>query len=597
MVHPVRYTLTPASPEAHLFHITCRVAAPDPAGQRFTLPTWIPGSYLIREFARQVVSIQAQADGKQVALTKLDKHSWQAAPVKPGRALEVSYQVYAWDLSVRGAHLDRNHAYFNGPSVFLSVVGQEHLPCRVELAPPAGKAYQDWRVATAMRPAKGEKGAAKRWGFGLYEAADYDELLDHPVEMGHFDVVEFKACGTPHAVAVTGRHDGDLERLAKDLKPICESHIRLFAKTAPMDRYLFLVTVVGKGYGGLEHRASTSLLASRNDLPGAQTPTEGPLPDSYVNFLGLCSHEYFHSWNVKRIKPAAFIPYDLDREAHTHLLWAFEGFTSYYDDLGLLRSGRIDAKTYLKLLGKTAERVRQAPGRLKQSVADSSFDTWIKAYRPDENTPNAVVNYYTQGALIALGLDLELRRGSHGRKSLDQVMQVLWQRYGQSGTGVGEGDIFTAVAEVGGPTAARWLEKAVTTPGDVALEKPLKALGVKLQWQPLGDKPSLGVRTTVEGGDLKLATVFSGGPAERAGLAGGDVLVAWNGLRISPDGLDELLARHRAGDDIQLHYFRRDELQETHLVLAPPPAHRAELRLMEGLPESTGRLRRGWLGE
>ena len=380
---PIHYAVLPAHPAAHRFEVRCVVDTPDPAGQRFALPAWIPGSYLVRDFARNIVSIRAESGGKPVALEKTDKHTWRAAPLKQPAALTVVIEVYAWDLSVRGAHFDETHAFFNGTSTFLRVIGQEDAPCLVDIQPPEGERYKDWRVATAMTPVQAggdRRGKAKRHGFGLYCAENYDELIDHPVEMGRFSHATFEACGVPHEIVITGRHDCDMSRLCRDLKRICEWQIRFFGEPAPMSRYVFLVTAVGSGYGGLEHRASTALLCSRNDLPYAGM---SGLPEGYRTFLGLCSHEYFHTWNVKRIKPAAFTPYDLERENYTTLLWAFEGFTSYYDDLALLRSGAIELKDWLELMAKTISNVLRTPGRLKQSLAESSFDAWSKFYRPE----------------------------------------------------------------------------------------------------------------------------------------------------------------------------------------------------------------------
>ena len=596
MPHTIDYTLTPIRPEAHLFEVTCTVADPDPAGQRFALPAWIPGSYMIREFAKNIVSLRAEAGGRPLAIDKLDKHTWCAAPTR--EAITVSYRVYAWDLSVRTAHLDQTHGFVNGTSVFLRVLGREDRPHRVELRRPEGlPAYAGWRVATTLPEARGVKGAAKRYGFGLYQAADYDTLVDHPIEMGSFTLARFEACGVPHEVAITGRHDCDVERLCADLKKICEWQIRLFGEPAPMERYLFLVMAVGDGYGGLEHRASTALICSRDDLPhaGMQAMSEG-----YRGFLGLCSHEYFHTWNVKRIKPAAFVPYDLSQENYTRLLWAFEGFTSYYDDLCLVRSGVIGVDDYLKLLAKTCTQVRRGPGRLVQSVAESSFDAWIKYYRQDENTPNAVVSYYTKGALIALGLDLLLRAESGGKKCLDDVMRLLWQRHGQTGVGVAEEGVFAAVAEVGGDKPARWLKKAVAEAAELPLERLLQPFAVRLAWEApkdaaAGYRPALGLRTASEGSELKVAQVFDGGPAQSAGLSAGDVLVAVDGLKAGPN-LDKVLARKTTGDALWVVAFRRDELMEFRLTLQAPPQDNAALTPAERPSAAARALRKGWLG-
>lgn len=339
-----------------------------------------------------------------------------------------------------------------------------------------------------------------------------------------------------------------------------------------MSRYVFLVTAVGNGYGGLEHRASTALLCSRNDLPFAGM---SGLPEGYRTFLGLCSHEYFHTWNVKRIKPAAFTPYDLERENYTTLLWAFEGFTSYYDDLALLRSGAIELKDWLDLMAKTISNVLRTPGRLKQSLAESSFDAWSKFYRPDENTPNAVVSYYAKGALFALALDLTLRAKTDGRVALDDVMRALWERHGKTGIGVGEDDIRRIAEECSGLKLKRLFADGVSGTHDLPLRKLLAPFGVDLTLEvtAAAKTPSLGVKINAEANvanEIRLATVFDGGAAQTAGLAAGDALVAVDGLRVTPSTLDKLLARHQPGDTVRIHAFRRDELMEFTVRLDPP---------------------------
>ena len=594
---PIHYVVFPAHPAAHRFEVRCVVESPDPTGQRFALPAWIPGSYLIRDFARNIVSIRAEAGGKPVALEKTDKHTWRAASLKQPAALTVVIEVYAWDLSVRGAHFDETHAFFNGTSTFLRVIGQEDAPCLVDIQPPEGERYKDWRVATAMTPVQAggdRRGKAKRHGFGLYCAENYDELIDHPVEMGRFSHATFEACGIPHEIVITGRHNCDMSRLCRDLKRICEWQIRFFGEPAPMSRYVFLVTAVGNGYGGLEHRASTALLCSRNDLPFAGM---SGLPEGYRTFLGLCSHEYFHTWNVKRIKPAAFTPYDLERENYTTLLWAFEGFTSYYDDLALLRSGAIELKDWLDLMAKTISNVLRTPGRLKQSLAESSFDAWSKFYRPDENTPNAVVSYYAKGALFALALDLTLRAKTDGRVALDDVMRALWERHGKTGIGVAEDDIRRIAEECSGLKLKRLFADGVSGTHDLPLRKLLAPFGVDLTLEvtAAAKTPSLGVKINAEANvanEIRLATVFDGGAAQTAGLAAGDALVAVDGLRVTPSTLDKLLARHQPGDTVRIHAFRRDELMEFTVRLDPPPADNARLAIREGAYP----LRKPWLG-
>ncbi|RSZ55205.1 M61 family metallopeptidase [Massilia atriviolacea] len=560
----IQYAIVPKDLGGHLFDVSVTVAAPSPEGQVFALPAWIPGSYMIREFSRNIVQIRAESNGKPVALTKLDKHSWQAAPV--AGPLSVQYEVYAWDLSVRAAHLDQTHGFFNGTSVFLRVLGQEHSPHEVDIVRPPDAAAKSWRVATSL-PELG----AKRYGFGTYVAGDYDELIDHPVEMGDFALASFKAHGIAHDIVVSGRVPNlDMARLQADLKAICETQIAFFeprTRRAPMERYVFLTLAVGDGYGGLEHRASTALICARADLPSTAGPKTADIGEGYLKFLGLCSHEYFHTWNVKRIKPAAFAPYDLQNETYTPLLWLFEGFTSYYDDLMLVRSGIIGEAAYLKLLGKAVSGVLRGSGRTKQSVADSSFDAWGKYYRQDENAPNAIVSYYGKGSLIALAFDLTIRAKTEGKKSLDDVMLALWQRYGRdfypgAGRGVTEAEVEALFDEISGLKLKPLFDKYVRGTADLPLARLYAPFGVKFEDVRKNAKPAFDVGIGRDGGDCKLTQVHEGGAAHRAGLSAGDILVAVEGLRVAgnPSNLDALLSRYKVGDTVAVHAFRRDEL-------------------------------------
>jgi predicted metalloprotease with PDZ domain len=592
----INYAITPHDPAAHLFAVTLTVRSPDAEGQVFSLPAWIPGSYMIREFARNIVQIRAECDGKKIPLKKLDKHTWQAASCDG--PLTLHYEVYAWDLSVRAAHLDQTHGFFNGTSVFLQVAGQESIPHVVDIQHPDDDVYKAWRVATALPELK-----AKRYGFGTYIAADYDELIDHPVEMGTFELATFKAHGVPHDIVITGRVPRlDMARLTSDLKKVCEAQIALFepkSKRAPMNRYVFMTMAVGDGYGGLEHRASTALICSRADLP---VQGQKEMTDGYRTYLGLCSHEYFHTWNVKRIKPAAFAPYDLQSESYTTLLWLFEGFTSYYDDLILVRSGLIDEAAYFKLLAKTINGVMRGSGRTKQSVAESSFDAWTKYYRQDENSPNAIVSYYTKGSLVALALDLTIREETRGRKSLDDVMRTLWLRYGRefyandnAGTGVTEPEVEAIFDEVTGLKLRRFFDRYVRGTDDFPFARLLAPMGVTLSDDRKNSKASLNIRTTKDGNDCKVASVYEGGAAHRAGVSAGDLLIAMDGLRVSATNLDALLARYRVGDAVTLHAFRRDELMAFTANLAADDVPQFTLA-PQAKPVAAARLRAAWLG-
>lgn len=598
----IEYRIVPAHPEAHLYAIQLTVPAPDPAGQRLSLPAWIPGSYMIRDFARHVVRLEAHCGGRPVRVDKLDKQTWSCAPCRG--PLEVRYQVYAWDLSVRGAHLDQTHGYLNGTHVFLRVEGQDERPVAVEILPPGGEAYAGWRVATAMTRA-----GAQPYGFGAYRADSYDELIDHPVEMGAFDLVEFEAGDVPHALAVTGRHGGDLDRLARDLGRVCTHHIDFFGRPAPFDRYLFLLTVVGEGYGGLEHRASSSNLAMRDDLPRLGDEAVG---EGYRNLLGLLSHEYFHAWNVKRIKPAAFIPYDLAREVHTGLLWVFEGMTAYYDNLALVRTGLITPESYLELLGQDLTRLQRGSGRTKQTLLESSFDAWTRFYKQDENAPNAIVSYYTKGALTALALDLTIRRDSEGDRALDDVMRALWKEHGKTGIGVEEMDVEALAQAVTGLDLVEFFDLALRSTDDLPLAGLLEAAGVQLHWrgrtdeEDKGGKPAeapprppswLGARLVPEGPEARLIHVFDGAAAQAAGLAAGDTIVALNGLRVGAKTLEKRIAETPPGTRVRIHAFRRDELLELSVELGPKPLDTAYLELDPAASDGALALRQAWLGQ
>ena len=595
---PTQYHIVPLDPHAHLYEVSVTVVDPDPAGQRFRLPSWIPGSYLIREFARHFVSVRAEAESGEITLTKEAKDLWRAAPCFG--PLIVVAQVYAYDLSVRTAYLDGTRGYFNGAAVFLCPVGRENAACTVDIAPP-DPAFGEWRVATTL-PAV----VAAPYGFGRYRAESYDELIDHPVETGTFATATFMAGGAQHDIAVTGQLEADLPRLAQDLTRICQWHIDLFGgapdSPAPVDRYLFQVMAVGDGYGGLEHRASTSLLCGRDDLPRLGVEK---ISDDYLGFLGLASHEYFHTWNVKRIKPEAFAPYDLARENYTRQLWAFEGITSYYDDLALVRCGLIPPARYLELIGRAITTVLRTPGRALQSVAESSFDAWIKFYRRDENSPNAVVSYYVKGSLVALALDLTLR--SQGGASLDDLMRALWMRHGHPGIGLPENGIEKMASELAGHDLADFFTRYVFGTEDPPLAKLLAEFGVTLQLRAsTGPKDRGGnaahgetVRSTlgaVVGPDLNLTHVYRGGPASRAGLSAGDILVAIDDVKASPGMLASLLDRPRSGKPLNVHAFRRDELRTFRMELEPAPLDTAYMVLDADPVAAKVSLREAWLG-
>ncbi|MDA8519365.1 M61 family metallopeptidase [Acidovorax sp. NCPPB 4044] len=508
----VHYRVDPAQLHAHLFHVTLTVERPA-AQQEVSLPVWIPGSYLVREFSKNLHNLRARQGNQEVPLAQHSKCRWQAE-CREDVPLVLSYEISAYDNSVRTAWLDASRGFFNGTSVCLRVHGQEEARHDLEIV--ASSAVSHWSVATGLAAEK-----TTRAGFGTYRAASYDELVDCPVEMGPFWSARFTACDVPHRIVVAGAAPSfDGSRLVADARRICEAGIRFWhgAGKPPYSQYLFMLNAVDDGYGGLEHRNSTALICGRRDLPRVG---ESKAPEGYTTLLGLISHEHFHTWNVKRLRPAELARYDYYQENYTQLLWFFEGFTSYYDDLLLRRAGLIEDAAYLRLLTKTINQVLQTPGRHVQSVADASFDAWVKYYRQDENTPNATVSYYTKGSLVGLCLDLALRR--EGRTTLDDVMRALWDRC-DAGP-MAEEDLLAVLEALSGRSFSAEIAAWVHGTADLPLAELLAAQGVTLKTEPAQPAQRLGLRVSESQG-LQVKVVLRGGLAEEAGFAAGDEWLA-----------------------------------------------------------------------
>lgn len=555
------YTISANQAQRHFFQVSLLIVQPEPTGQIVWLPNWILGSYMIRDFARHIISVRAKtAKGLLLDVKKLTKNQWQVAAHEG--EIQLEYEVYAWDLSVRGAHLDQTHGYFNGACLLLAVQGQEEKTHQLQIIAPQNV---DWRVATTLTPV-----SVDQRGFGSYQADNYLELIDHPVEMANFSELNFSSGDTPHKMVITGQHRADLPRLAEDLQKICQSAINFWGDAQPpFSCYLFQVMAVGNGYGGLEHRSSTSLLCSREDLPLATEPKH-KLNDKYKTFLGLCSHEYFHAWLVKRIQPEVLLKPDLHQENYTELLWVFEGFTSYYDDLLLVRSGVISSQEYLDLLAQTITRHLKTLGRFKQTVTDSSFDAWTKYYKQDENTPNSVVSYYVKGALVALCIDLKLRQLSDNQHSLDDVMRQLWQEYGKTGRGVQNQTVQQLCQALVQQDLSAFWQHCLYSTQELPFTELLQQQGVKVSYQyELGKSQPvacLGLRGQMAEGGFQVQNVWRDGAAEQAGIAAGDVLIAVDGLKVNAQ-LEKQIASYVIGQTVNIHLFRRDELRQMQVML------------------------------
>ena len=593
----ISYRIDCSDTRSHQFQVELTVPEPV-AEQRLSLPVWIPGSYLVREFARHLSSATAEQDGRSVPLRQLDKASWQAS-CSDTSALVVRYRVYAFDTSVRAAFLGASRGFFNGTGVCLRVEGREHEPHALALtALPAG-----WDVATAFDRGPGDDPR-------VFVAAGYDALVDTPVELGAFWRGRFEVAGVPHEFVVAGAlPDFDGEQLLADTARLCQTEIAFWhgrSGPPPFRRYVFMLNALDDGHGGLEHAASTALVAARRDLPrrgpapatvpAALAPSDAGAPapdrgDGYIGVLGLISHEYFHAWNVKRLRPRDFATIDYTRENYTELLWFFEGFTSYYDDLFVVRSGIVDGPRYLKLLAKTVNAVQAAPGRNLQSLAQASFDAWVKFYRADENTPNATISYYAKGALAALAFDLTLR--SEGRGSLDDVMRRLWQA--SEGGPVDEADIAGALEVVGGRSFAPELAAWVHGTEELPLESLLARFGVAVERSPATLAQRLGVRVS-EGAltGVKVSHVLRGGAGEQLGLEAGDELIAAGGWRLRR--LDDAL-RCLGGDGAATLLVSRD--QRVLSLELDPATLRGEgslqLRVSDTASAAERALREAWL--
>ncbi len=563
------YRVSMPEPHSHLFAVETVLERPDPSPV-LVMPVWTPGSYLVREFARHLEGLSAEdGEGRALPLERLDKHRFR---VEAGRAerVVVRYRVYANELTVRTCHLDGRHGYFNGAALFLYAEGREREPCTLQVAPPPG-----WRVATALAPQAVPRARAFAASNGLdgspiFTARDYDELVDSPVEIGTHACATFEALGKTHEIAVQGKGNLDLARFSDDLRRVVESLGRLMGGL-PYERYLFIVHLTEKRRGGLEHAGSTTLNLHRMGF--------FPL-EAYQEAVALAAHEFFHLWNVKRLRPAALTPYDYSREQYTRLLWWFEGVTSYYDALTVTRAGIRDARRFLKHLGEQLTALERNPGARKMSLEEASLVAWVKYYRPDENAVNSAVSYYLKGEMVAFALDLALR---HAGRSLDELVRLLYARH--AGGGLPEDGVEHACGELLGASAARaFFDRHVR--GTEPIDLPLETVGLRLRrrrsqgFDDKGGTPGSGGAKPVpgwlgaeiaSGPKLTVTSVREGSPAHRAGLYAEDEIVAESGFRVDRGALwDRLLERGPQGS-VRLAVFRRDELVEVEVALAEPP--------------------------
>jgi predicted metalloprotease with PDZ domain len=579
MPEAVRYRVSMSRPHSHLFEVEATFPA---AKDSITvqLPVWTPGSYLVREYARHLQDLTAHSGGQPVPVTRLDKRSFKVAARGPEVTLR--YRIYANELTVRTSHLDGTHGYFNGATLFLyreELRGAEH---RVTVDPPSG-----WTAFCALDQVGDE-----------FVAPNYDELVDSPFEVGPHQPSSFVSAGVPHQIIIWGDPQPDRERLTSDLKKICDAEAALFGGL-PMKRYLFLIYLTDKGRGGLEHKASTALLYPRFGFQN---------PKGWEDFLTLAAHEYFHLWNVKRIKPKALVPFDYSQESYTQLLWAFEGMTSYFDNLLVRRAGLMSGGRYLTRLGESLTALHSTPGRKVQPLVDASFNSWIKHYRPDENSPNSAISYYLKGEIVSLLLDLELRRTSDDRKSLDDLIRLLWQRWGDE-SGVPEDGVEAAANEIAGKDLTAFFDRSLRSTQELDYS-PLSHVGLEIRFR-VRETPSDkgGSAPRVKASELKpkgwlgfvtkgnnaIASVLEGSPAMEAGLYPDDEIVALEGYKADGGSLLSRIEERRPGESVRVTVFRREKLIDIVAKVGQKPSDGVYLARTERVTDQQKASFKAWL--
>jgi predicted metalloprotease with PDZ domain len=560
------YTFRIEQPEARRAEVELQVESRGAEALDVRLPVWTPGSYLVREHQRHVDGLRADGDGRELQVEKVDKQTWRIR-TSGARAIRICYRLHCFELTVRTNHVDATHAFLNPSAAAAFVVGRESEICSVRLQLP-----WSWRAWVALP-----------FEDGVYVAQDYDELVDSPFECGpetSHTVHTFTARGVRHELVVWGRGDFDGHRVVPDLVKIIDAEAEIFGGLPYPDGYLFILHLNDKSRGGLEHRRSCALIVPRFSFV-QKTP--------YEDFLLLVAHEFFHLWNVKRVRPSAFTPYDWTRENHTRLLWAMEGLTSTYEVVALFRAGILTPQRFLEIWAERITQLLRTPGRLRTSLSQASFDAWIKHYRPDESTANTTVSYYLKGSIVGFLLDLELRRRSGGAKSLDDLVRALFEKHGRP-PGLPEDGVEKAAIElIADRSLHEWFQRAIHSTQELQLEEALAGVGLKAVLAPAAgvddkggaeedpdDAPEpdarnrawLGATLREKSGVLETVSVADGSPAQAAGLAAGDEIVAIDGFRAD---LKQRLARAQPGQTVRLALFRMDELIEVPVQLAAAP--------------------------
>ena len=507
-------------PHTHLFTVQISLTGLSESYQIFSMPVWTPGSYLVRDFCKNVQNVSAYSKNKSLNVTKLNKNTWRVE-TNNNKKITLKYQVYAFDLTVRTSFLDIDHAMINGASVFMCPNGFEHNRGMLTLEP-----YFEWsKVTTELTPDKGDK--------HRFQIENYDQLVDTPIELGNQIIESFKASGINHDYAIIGKGNPDYKTILDDSIKILEEAHKIF-RDIPYDHYTFFLYLTDNAYGGLEHKNCCSLIYDRWKFTKRE---------DYIKFMGLVSHEYFHVYNVKRIRPKELGPFDYSKENYTNLLWIAEGMTAYYDNLLLRRSSVINTEEYLKLLADDIQRYEAIPGRYVQSVSESSFDAWIKLYQSNENTINSTISYYLKGSLIALGLDFSIRKHTTNTKSLDDVYKILWDNYKKTNNGFSEDDFINICEQVAGCSLEN-IWTIVHSKEEFDIDKILSSAGL-ITLREYKDKKDVNKSTIgiiFDEDKLIIKQISAQSPAYLGGLNVKDEMIAVNDIRLTPKNVKERIS-------------------------------------------------------
>lgn len=579
----IKYKISIENPLKHQFRVQLSFVPNTPEISHISLPNWIPGSYMIRDFAKHVVGLSAYDNSGDLAVKTISKNRFAISHNQ--QEITISYLYYAFDLSVRKAYLDQEFGFINPASALFCVDEQKDQQCEVELIKPNHPLLQQWQPASGLDGI----GHNDSFAWGQYCAKNYLEFTDYPILFGELAIAEFSVADVPHYVVTAGQHFGDVERAAKDLAPLCQYHIDMFdGLPKGVDKYLFLTMVTDNGFGGLEHLNSTALVCSRFDIINQQDK----ITDDYITFLSLCSHEYLHTWNVKRLKPKEFIPYQLEQEVYTQQLWFYEGMTSYFDDFSLVETQTITQQKYLEILAKTFTRIEKGQGQLRQSVTESSMHTWTKFYQQDEAASDQIVSYYQKGAAIACLMDLIIKQNSQGKIGLKDLMKKAWQLYGEQQIGTTQLQLEQLFTSFIGEQNQALLQDVLHNTNKIDLRSAFAECGVELNYhsqqsathlQGNTDTNShfwLGCVTAMANGNLVVKQVLEDSPAERAGIAVNDCLIAIDHFKLNSSNIEKVLSTV-SGNTTQVHFFRKDKLYQTELSVEASPKFVASLTIKD----------------